>query len=173
MNPDDLKASFPDAVHFPDELRELCFWLGSNGYPISGSFELQISGGKTVGYWFGHNRVTDRFGLFGAGPDGSLYGIWRQDDGRQPIVHMGSEGQNNSVLAGSFREFLRLLAIGYDEIGFDDLANPPAEASGRNPKFQRWVQERYLVTIPRCGTEITLPAQQTHETFQEWIEKNL
>ena len=173
MNPDKLAASFPRGIHFPSELRDLCEWLEKNGYPISGGFELRADDYEAVRHWFGHPRVVDRFGVFGAGPDGSLYAMWKQEDGRQPIVHMGSEGQNNFVLAGSFRDFLRLLAVGYSEIGFDDLTVAPSEREEINPQFQHWIEKRYSLPIPRCGSEVTVPASSTHEDFQAWIEKNL
>jgi hypothetical protein len=98
MNADQIAARFSSRIQMPDELRQLCSWLERNGYPISGGFELRIDTGHSIKYWFGKDSVTDRFGVFGAGPDGSLYALWLQDDGRIPVVHMGSEGENNCVL---------------------------------------------------------------------------
>lgn len=152
----------------PPELASLCAWLGEHGYPISGGFELYADEHDSVRHWFATDAVVDRFGVFGKGPDGSLYALWRQDDGRFPIVHMGSEGQNNFVLAGSMRDFLRLLAVGYSEIGFDDLSALP-DADGVNPEFQRWVESTFGVRVPRCGRDVTGPAQASHQDFEQWI----
>ena len=85
-----------------------------------------------------------------------------------PIVQMGSEGQNNFVLASDAVGFLRLLAIGYDEIGFADLLSPP-DGDEVNPAFQEWVSKTFKVSIPETGNEITRHAQEAHDDFQKWI----
>jgi hypothetical protein len=169
---DEIEAKFSPRIALPHELRQLCSWVQTHGYPISGCFEIRANYYDAIRYWFGKDTVTDRFGMFGAGADGSLYNLWIQDDGRIPIVHMGSEGENNFVLASNFKEFLRLLAVGYDEIGFDDLSVPP-KSEDINPEFQSWVRETFQVSIPTVGTEITLPAQAQHQDFQAWIEQVL
>ncbi len=168
MKIEQLQATFPTGIAIPDALAQLCAWHELNGYPISGGFELYADVHNSIELWFGTPAVVDRFGVFGCGPDGSLFAIWRQDDGRQPIVRMGSERQNNFVLASNFLEFLRLLAIGYDEIGFDDLSQPPTEAP--NLAFQQWVTTNFAVFIPIIGSEITEAAMSTHDDFQAWIE---
>ena len=173
MNAASLRQSFPNSLSFPPELEQLCAWQEQHGYPISGDFQLQIDEEHDViGNWFGTEEIVDRFGVFGAGPDGSLYAIWWQEDGRCPIVHLGSEGQNNFVLAEDMTQFLCLLAIGYREIGFDDLSATP-QPHGVNPAFQQWVTTTFNVTIPRTGSEITDPARQAHEDFQSWITRLL
>ena len=166
-----IQRYFPSGMTVPAELAALCAWLGENGYPISGHFELYADEHESIRHWFGTGAVVDRFGVFGTGPDGSLYALWRQDDGRLPVVHMGSEGQNNFVLAPDMREFLRLLAIGYDEIGFDDLDAPPPDRKGVNAAFRKWVEQTFGVRVPATGSEITTPAQASHEDFQAWIER--
>jgi hypothetical protein len=61
------------------------------------------------------------------------------------------------------------LAIGYSEIGFDDLSQPP-DAEGVNPAFQGWVRDTFKVSIPSTGIEITTPSQNQHQNFQAWID---
>ena len=72
------------------------------------------------------------------------------------------------MLASDATDFLRLLAIGYDEIGFDDLSSP-TEGEELNPVFQAWVKT-FNVSIPSVGNAITEPAQKAHDNFQEWIK---
>jgi hypothetical protein len=74
------------------------------------------------------------------------------------------------VLAADFVQFLRLLAVGYDEIGFDDLSVPPT-GDGVNPAFRDWVQTTFSVELPATGSEITEPAQRNHEDFEAWIQR--
>jgi len=169
MDADKLAASLPQAIPIPAELRRLCDWLEEHGYPVSGGFEIREHDDETIRCWFGTDKAVGSLGQFGAGPDGSLYCVWRDPNGKSPIVHMGSEGQNNFVLASNAIDFLRLLAIGYDEIGFDDLSNPPS-TDDANPAFQDWVSSTFTVSIPRIGIEITEPAQASHSDFQKWID---
>src|SRR5262245_50421868 len=132
MPPDELKRLFPTGIEFPEALRELCLWedrvppakTGFYDFPtyilklirqplpqvnkwISGYFRLTKDDYQSILHWFGSDAVSSRFAVFGSGPDGSIYAIWKQDDGRCPIVHLGSEGQNNFVLAGGMVDFLR------------------------------------------------------------------
>lgn len=166
----EIKKGFPESVLCPEELKLLVDWVEKNGYPISGYFELRADDGDTMFYWFGFRDVENQLGQFGAGPDGSLYCVWNDGSGKYPIVHMGSEGQENKVLASSFVDFLQLLAIGYGEIGFEDMANPPEE-SELNPVFQAWVKETFQVSIPNCGIEVTNQAEANKFGFQEWIDE--
>jgi len=164
----EIKKGFPETVPCPEELALLVDWVKRNGYPISGYFELRADDGDTMFYWFGFRNVEKQLGQFGAGPDGSLYCVWDDEKGGYPIIHMGSEGQENKILASSFVDFLRLLAIGYGEIGFEDMASSPEENES-NPTFQAWVKETFHVSIPNCGVEITNQAQEAKPDFQEWI----
>ncbi|HPF38826.1 MAG TPA: hypothetical protein PK093_09290 [Phycisphaerae bacterium] len=124
---------------------------------------------ETIRCWFGSDAAIGRLAIFGHGPDGTLYAVWNQDDGRRPIVHIGSEGTDTFVLASNALDFLRLLAIGYDEIGFADLSAPP-DSEDVNPAFQEWVATTFRVAIPPTGVEIVQPAQASHDDLGKWIE---
>ncbi len=164
-----IRAGFPSTISFPEDLARLCDWTEANGYPISGDFELRADDGEAIYWWFRSHAVDDRLAQFGAGPDGSLYCIWRQDDGRQPIVHLGSEGDGLMVLARDMREFIILLAIGYEEIGFDDLESPPQDADGINREFQKWVEETFGVGIPAAGNELVERAGREQDDFAAFV----
>ena len=169
----EIRSGFPPAISFPPELESLCDWVEQNGYPISGYFELSPDNDHVIGLWMGFDNVDDRFGVFGAGPDGSIYAIWKDDAGEQKVVHLGSEGGDLYLLAHSFVDFLRLLAIGYDELGFADMTRPPQDNEGFdaacvNPAFQKWVEETFHVTIPPVGAALF---DRDDKTFAAWIDK--
>ena len=164
-----IQKGFPQTITFPNELALLCDWTEKNGYPISGSFELRADDGEAIYWWFRSHAADDRLAQFGAGPDGSFYCIWKQFDGRQPIVHMGSEGNELKILAGTMKDFITLLAVGYDELGFENLENEPLEKEGINEEFQNWVSETFSVTIPKTGLDIFNSANTTHDDFEAWI----
>jgi hypothetical protein len=172
MDANSLSKSFPAGIELPSAFRALCDWVAKNGYPISGYFELREHDDETIRCWFGCDAAVGDLAQFGAGADGSLYCLWRCPDGRTPIVHMGSEGDNNFVLAATPVDFLRLLAVGYDEIGFADFDAPPPVGTGEssvNRSLQQWVEDSFGVTVPQTGSEITRDAQASHDDFQAWI----
>jgi hypothetical protein len=163
-------SKFPSVIPFPEELRSLILWNEKHGYPISGGFKLREHDDQSVVLWFGSDRALGRLGIFGAGPDGSMYALWLQDNGHCRVVHLGSEGQNLFVLARDMREFLVLLAVGYFEIGFEDLSQPP-DAEGVNPRFRKWVASQLSCVIPATGDQIVRTAQSTSENFEKWVHQ--
>ena len=172
MNADALASTFPTTIAFPPELRAMCEWVATNGYPISGYFELREHDDETLRCWFGTDAAIGDLAQFGAGADGSLYCLWRSPDDQLPIVHLGSEGDAIFVLAPTPVEFLRLLAIGYGELGFADFDSPPSEEDepdNINGDFQRWVSTTFNVTIPNIGAKIVSPSHKRHTDFQNWI----
>ena len=68
------------------------------------------------------------------------------------------------ILAHSGLDFLRLLAIGYDEICWDeDFSAPPNSEDDDfivhpNLKFQQWVTQTFKTTIPQTALELVTPA---------------
>ena len=174
MDTNALAATFPTTIQLPNEIRALCEWAANNGRHISGYFELCGHDDETLRCWFGTERAIGDLAQFGSGADGSLYCIWRAPDGSLPVVHLGSEGDAIYVLAPSALEFLRLLAIGYDEIGFADLASPPTEEDREenvNPTFQQWVADTYDVSIPDTGGAIVNLDSPKHAALQGWINE--
>lgn len=78
-------------------------------------------GNADLHYWFGHRRpeVLERLYVFArTGADGSMAAFWLDDLGKQRIVHLGSGSGSVMccVLADTAIDFLRLVAIGDDEI---------------------------------------------------------
>jgi len=70
--------------------------------------------------------------------------LWLDDDQQTRIVHMGSGSGSvlTCVLADSGLDFLRLLAIGYQEICWDEeFAAPP----------QPWYDDSDTVNVPFPG----------------------
>ncbi|PUB25904.1 hypothetical protein C8J95_11271 [Elizabethkingia sp. YR214] len=174
-----IAKGIPGRITIPVALEKFCNWTDVNGYPISGYFELRADDGATMQYWLGFNDVSDRFGIFGAGGDGSLYAFWIDDENNQKIVHLGSEGEQLYILAENFIDFLRLLAVGYDEIGFANLNSTIEEwnvaigqekDAGINFRFREWVEKEFQVQIPDKGTNIV---DVNNNTFNDWIREQM
>jgi hypothetical protein len=106
------------------------------------------------------------------------------ESGQLKIVHLGSGSGSllNCVLADNAVDFLRLLAIGYDEICWgEEFASPPNEENTGfrvepNAEFQEWVKNTFHVEIPKTALEIVKhPAnvgdEDTEDEFCRWCQQ--
>jgi hypothetical protein len=147
--------------------------------------------------WCGEAKpeAQDRLAAFvRTGGDGSYAGLWKDDDGNVSIVHQGS-GSGSTLLCkltDNPIDFLRILAIGYEELCWQDaygLAPQEAFQNGWDDdevniplgpiqpvRFQRWVSESYGVSIPRTASEIVkstsgIDDAASADPFWNWIRK--
>ena len=116
-----------------------------------------------------------------SGGDGSECSLWLDDEGRTQIVHIGSGSGSmmTCILVKNALDFLRLLAIGYDEICWDeDYPFPPNSNKDNtfvhpNTQYQEWVQNTFHTTIPKIGLEVVTPHNMNDEPitdpFLKWF----
>jgi len=154
------------------------------------NIELAAEGNANLNYWFGHERpeVLNRLCVFAeTGADGSMAAFWLDPTGQQKIVHLGSGSGSMMVcvLASTPVDFLRLLAIGYDEICWSEqFSEPPvtesmdgAFAVQPNVAFQEWVRATFGVTVPSAASEIVehpddMGKSESQDEFNLWVEAN-
>ena len=145
-------------------------------------------GNVNLKYWFGHERpeVLTRLCVFAkTGAEGSMAAFWLAPNGDQKIVHLGSGSGSIMVctLADDPVDFLRLLAIGYDEIcwGSDFASPPPTDGSfvvHPNASYRQWVQTTFPGDIPLTGLEIVkhpedVGATDPQDQFNQWVAQNV
>ena len=117
------------------------------------------------------------------GADGSYAAFWL-DAGVQRIVHMGSgSGSTLACVLGTPLDFLRLLAIGYDEICWNEAwASPPSTEDAWdgwqpvNTAYREWLSRSFGITAPVTALEVvSRPAEMGDEdsgdAFCEWVNK--
>ena len=116
-----------------------------------------------------------------SGADGSECALWLDDDGHTQIVHIGSGSGSmmTCILVKNALDFLRLLAIGYDEICWDEDYPFPANSNKDNTfvhpntQYQEWVQNTFHTTIPKIGLEVVTPHNMNDEPitdpFLKWF----
>lgn len=116
-----------------------------------------------------------------SGADGSECALWLDDEGRTQIVHIGSGSGSmmTCILVKNALDFLRLLAIGYDEICWDEDYPLPANSNKDNTfvhpniQYQEWVQNTFHTTIPAIGLEVVTPHsmddEATDDPFLKWF----
>ena len=144
-----------------------------------------------IEHWFGRDErdpdIVDRLCVFArTGGDGSEAALWLDDYGELKIVHMGSGSGSllSCVLADNMIDFLRLLAIGYDEICWDEyFAWPPNDERADpyeyihpNLAFQQWVRDTFNTTIPETALEIikhpsSMDDESSEDAFFQWLQK--
>ncbi len=162
-------AGFPPTITFPEDLGALCDWQEANEDSSIGDFEVCPDDGDDIYCWFDSHAADSRLARFGTGPDGALYCIWLQEDGRQPIVHLGSEGNDLRVLAGSMQEFMILLAIGYGAFEVGNHSEPPSDPGIVDQEFRSWVEDRFSSEIPGTGIDISRRAASEFDDFESFV----
>ena len=148
--------------------------------------EFAAHADEALDNWFGNSdpAVLNRLSVFArTGGDGSRAAFWLAPDGVQRIVHLGSGSGSTlvCVLGDEPVDFLRLLAIGYDEICWSEaFARPPNVGPAvdfivhPNLAFQSWVRETFATTIPSTALEVVRhPARMddddSPDPFWKWV----
>lgn len=210
------KALVP-GMHVPEPLRLLFNWIEEHGFVqdragtrvgglhalnqnnqdenerIGGTdIEFLVESNSFLRAWFGHNRreVMDRLCVFArTGAEGSMAAFWLDENGNQKIVHLGT-GSGSAlvcVLTENAVDFLRLLAIGYEEICWsEDFDEPPSTEPEEddptpiglpNVKFKKWVEDTFDTTVPATASEIVkhpsrMGDENSEDEFFRWVIAN-
>ena len=105
--------------------------------------------------WFaGDEAAARQFVVFGRGADGSLYALWLYTGCKlmdAPVVFLGSEGTDCGLLAADVREFMALLAIGADDLGYEISrgdVKEEEEPADRLFEFRNWLLSRFGTEAP-------------------------
>ncbi len=175
---DEMAASLPPAMKFPEEIALLCDWIEEHGHtdtwngvrvgfmheahaspaddpdadiPGGTNIALMPEGTTHMAGWFGAD-AADRVSVFArTGGEGSMAAFWLAPDGTQKIVHLGSGSGSTMVcvLAENPVDFLRLIAIGYGELCWGGDFDAP----------------------PNARTEEDAPCTLPNKAFQTWVKK--
>nr|WSW69056.1 SMI1/KNR4 family protein [Streptomyces sp. NBC_00995] len=122
-------------------------------------------------HWTGNGQVDgSAYRVFGQDGTGGLAALWLARPGLpltdQPVVFMGSEGENG-VVAGSLSDFLWVLADGLgpcEVVVLKDHASRPHAALTR-------LAERHATTPRRPAGDIIAAAQAEFPTFADDLER--
>ena len=171
---------------FPEgELRDS--WTETERYGGT-NIEFFAEGNVNLKYWFGHERheVINRLCVFAkTGAEGSMAALWLCPNGEQKIVHLGSGSGSVMVcvLADDPVDFVRLLAIGYDEICWGSEFSSPPPSTGSfivhaNKKFQQWVLTTFPGGIPSTGLDVVknpddMGDNDSTDPFNRWVAQNV
>lgn len=170
---------------FPE--REMKAGWTKTGRPGGTDITFVPEGNVNLRYWFRTEdpEVMARLCVFAqSGGDGSMAAFWLADDGTQKIVHLGSGSGSTTlcVLADEPVDFLRLLAIGYDEICWGDAYSERPNAAGEfivapNVPYAEWIERTFKVTIPDRASAIvkwplSMDASSSPDPFWRWVRSH-
>lgn len=204
-----IEENLPAKIILPIEIKKLLDWIEKQGYveELDGDYigylgsrcdyddiggtDISFYAEKHTAQWWVFSseeeaksvNVHDRLSIFArTGADGSAAAFWLADDNTQKIVHIGS-GSGSAlmcVLANEPIDFLRLIAIGYEEICWSqDFAYPPNHNKSHayvppHKDYQEWVKNEFNTTIPTTAQEIIKePAEMwdvnSNDPFCRWL----
>ena len=157
--------------------------------PVDGTdISFMAEGNAYLHHWFGSDdqQIIGRVCVFAkTGGDGSMAALWIADDGSQKIVHLGSGSGSTTlcVLADDPVDFLRLLAIGYDELCWGEAFSEPPSVDGElvvdpNPPYADWVSRTFHTEIPDRASAIvkhplSMDAPTSPDSFWQWVNSHV
>lgn len=165
-----------DWSELPDDLERAWVWLEERGHGVEtpGGYYLTILDGEDSEFSFTSSATlegwlepsspghADLLPIGEADGSGSIIALWR-DRSAVRVVLLGSEGERG-ILAQDGREFLTLLAIGYDEISDLTLGAEPEQPIDI-ARFRGWIEETFQVAVPNAW-----PALSTNnDEFGFWL----
>lgn len=140
----ELRSHRPDGEPIPEILDRAWEWLEQH----PPAWDIEFTASLSLSRWF-DAAVSDRLLPFAVvGADGSIAALWRDDDAVR-IVCLESEG-DGYVLADDAAAFVRLLAIGYDELTRYELGLPPADDAvvAAAAEYRAWVRDDLGLEVP-------------------------
>jgi hypothetical protein len=178
----DTNFQAPSFQNFPENFVKFIQYYKGQKDKFCGYFRLnldEIDSSDGAYCWFDKDeKVAKRFTVFGSGPDGSLYVFWLYDQQTvltAPVVYLDSEGLGNAVIANDFTDFLALLSLGIDQLGYviTNHKSDRGRVINNNGllQFRKWLQDELCIETPHGYEEIVATAQQNHPNLEKWIQK--
>lgn len=176
-----LREHRPDWSVLPEELERAWVWLEEHGHGLEtpGGYCVTLDGGEessmvftasgTLDGWLdpgesGYDRLLP---IGEADGSGSIMALWNDGDAVR-VVLLGSDGERG-ILAQDAREFVTLLAIGYDELSGVALGAEP-DPRVDVTRFRAWVEETFEVDVPAAWPSLSSHAD---DDFGAWLAVQL
>lgn len=162
-------------ANIPNPLVKLIEYQKDIGSIVSGDFELTDRGNFFVTRWFRKSEaVAKQFVIFGVDHLQSLYGYWVYEGclmENAPIVYLGSEGSNNTILANTTEEFFELLALGKECLGDISEWVQNENANEETINFRNWLKINFNIsTISESRSfAIIEKAKTSHPNLNDWV----
>ncbi len=203
-----IENNLPTSIQLPAEIKKLLRWIETNGsimeyedilYGSIHPFGIDCDACTKINFYTERHtndwwcfdvensqelKISERLAVFAqTGGDGSVAAFWLDDENKQKIVHIGSGSGSDLMctLAENPIDFIRLIAVGYEEICWqEEFGNIPKSRQGiidnPNAQFQKWVENEFHTTIPLTALEIiqypsTMWDVNSKDPFCRWISE--
>jgi hypothetical protein len=170
--------NFVPDFDFPEAWGKCCDWVEDKHFTewMSAGFEQNETGKHTLTHFITEENIQNRFAAFGQSSDDCIFAVWKQDDGRLPVVFLGEAG-TAKILAESIEDFIDLLAIGYRYVEADDITIEPiyddeeTKEHFNNKAFRDFYTHTFKKEIATSGAEIKARASTCDNLF-DWLMTN-
>jgi hypothetical protein len=133
--------------------------------------DFAIDTEASVSPWAGSDAVaTKSLAPFATKADGSVFALWvvgARNLEAAPVVLLDSEGRASTVLSGSLREFLSLLALGSS---LPEVVPGTLEDAPDLENFRRWLRTEFSAGVPPQPAAIVARARAANPGLQRWLE---
>jgi hypothetical protein len=173
------EAFSPHAV--PDLLLGLCDFDEEVDALFSGDFELADSGKDQVDSWFqGDEELSKHFLCFGHDGQLSLYALWLKDKTSKPetapVAFLDGDFEGTRVVAANLKDFLGLLALNVDGLGYvDDWdLGAASRSTKKGPKaYREWLEKTHGMQAPADPRAVVAQARAGHPDLKAWITQRM
>ena len=169
----EFQSAFDSHV-MPDQLLALLeFQLEHPSEPYSGQFIVYYLPPDSNAWSDETAPFLTAFGQHDG--NGSLYAFWAysgQPLSDSPIVYLDSEGVDNNLVAANFGDFLRLLALDIDVLGYcyfgehDDYFG-----TDLNSEYRKWLMDEFQMEAPNNPDVAVSSARSKHPDFNKWLDE--
>lgn len=144
---------------------------------VCGDFQLVDDPQTALENWFGDaaHKAGEQLRIFLIDGNMALYSFWQyqgQPLAATPIVYLDDEGVDNSVVANHLREFLSLLAAGFERISPDAIAYAVAHPGEHEPMDVSGCPLFAALGIEAAPDplQVLQQAHTAHPDFAAWID---
>jgi hypothetical protein len=169
----ELEAVFPAGTELPESLERLCAFADVRDGAVACDFVLTPRAQRQVAAALGiADADAERFAMFGRDGTASLYGFWRVDErplAQAPIVFVGAEGVGTGVIAATIEDFLALLAVGKEAVGWVEQWSEGECADVAD--YREWLRADRGLEAPADPRAVVEAARAAHPSLVEWAKE--
>lgn len=171
-----LASQLPEGITIPEPLEQAWTWLEEQGWfeTTDGAMvlwgspedsEVAFCSNLDLEGWFapgdpGFDRLMP---IVSADGSGAVAVLWLDPQDQVRFGLLGSEG-GGELLAADAVDFLRLFAIGYDDLGLVGLDPEEESLAEAHAPLRQWVEQTFEVSVPEVWPEAAQP-----DPFATWV----
>lgn len=173
-----IESKLPPGKKLPDGIRKLIELQDQWNECIVSNFEM--SSADLVNWFDGDRDMGNQFVHFAQEADDSSYAMWFYPELQKveaPIVFLSGEATDFGVIANNLTDFMSLLAVGFDEIGYElsSLSSDEVFVTSEEVdleklwKFRNWLKCEFDIEPAIDPAQLVLFAKASHPNLKDII----